>query len=440
MPRISVIKEHSMADREKPVIHTKKHIARLARERQQTRIILGAFIGILVVVIGLLVYGYLDVTYLQARQPVASVGETDISTQAWQTRVRLERRRLIGQYVQYQQYQQAFGMDLSSQLQQFAGQLNSPETMGQSILDLMIDEEVVRQEAAKRGITVSPEELDAAIQAQFGFFPNGSPTPTITPTDVSTPTLSPQTLALVTLTPTPTLGPTATLEPSPTPDILTTPTETPTVEPTATTGPTSTPEPTATPYTLEGFQAELKQSNDSLAEIGLSEADLRRLFETNLLREKLFEAVTEDVKPVQEQVWARHILVPTEESARTVRGLLQAGGDFAALALAFSQDQGSAPNGGDLGWFGKGVMVAPFEEAAFSLKVGEFSEPIKSDFGYHIIQVLAREPRPLNDSEFQQARQQAFSDWMQSARAEYDVKTFDYWKERVPTEPALPTQ
>ncbi len=72
----------------KPVLHTKKHIARLERERLQTRLILFSFIGVLVIVVGLVVYGYLDVKYFQALQPVAKVGNVSIPIGEWQARVR----------------------------------------------------------------------------------------------------------------------------------------------------------------------------------------------------------------------------------------------------------------------------------------------------------------------------------------------------------------
>ena len=190
---------------EKPVLHTKKHLARLDRERRQTNIILFTFIGLLVIVAGLIGYAILYNTYLQAREPVAKVGNVNITVSEWQARVRLQTQTLQNQYAMYQQYSQMFGMDFSQQLQQIQSQLSDSTSLGQSVLDQMIDEELIRQEAAKRGITASKSEIDAAVQASFNFFPNGSPTPTITPTNVNFPTLSPQTLALVTITPTPTL-------------------------------------------------------------------------------------------------------------------------------------------------------------------------------------------------------------------------------------------
>src|ERR1700690_1047477 len=210
---------------EKPVLHTKKHLARLERERRQTNIILYSFICVLVIVAGLIGYAILYNVYLQARQPVAKIGNVNITVSEWQARVNLQRSNLQNQYTMYQQYSQMFGMDFSQQLQQIQTQLGNPTSLGQSVLDQMIDEELVRQEAAKRGITAGQGEVDAAIKASYSFYPNGSPTPTITPTSVSFPTLSPQTLALVTITPTPTLV----LTPTSTPMNTNTPINTPLV-------------------------------------------------------------------------------------------------------------------------------------------------------------------------------------------------------------------
>jgi peptidyl-prolyl cis-trans isomerase C len=81
--------------------------------------------------------------------------------------------------------------------------------------------------------------------------------------------------------------------------------------------------------------------------------------------------------------------------AQDIRKRLVAGEDFAALAKAESDDTGSAQKGGDLGEFHRGMMVPPFEQAAFSLKPGDISEPVKSPFGYHIIVVQERTMKPL---------------------------------------------
>jgi len=428
----------------KPVLHTKKHIARLERERQQTRMILFAFIGIVIIVIGLLAYGYLDVNYLQYRRTVASVGNVNFTVGEWQARVRMERGRLINQITTYQQYAQMFGLDTTQQVQQLSSQLNNPTSLGQSVLDQMINEELIRQEAAKRGITASTEEVDKAIQESYRYYPNGTPTPTITPTPVTFPTLSAETLKIVTITPTPTQYLTPTITPTATLDPLASPTATPTIAPTFTPGPTATvtptdtPIPTATPYTLQGFQDQYKQGVDALVKLGLTADQIRQLYETNVLRDKLMAIVTADTPHTEDQVWARHILVKDEATAQAVEARLAKGEDFATVAKEVSIDTGSAAKGGDLGWFGKGAMVAEFEAAAFSQKVGEIGPPVKSQFGYHIIQVLAHENVPLDATAYQQAQQTAFNDWLKTLRDTYKVKTYDIWQTIVPTDPAAP--
>lgn len=84
---------------------------------------------------------------------------------------------------------------------------------------------------------------------------------------------------------------------------------------------------------------------------------------------------------------AAHILVATEEEAQAVAERLATGEDFPVLAAELSTDPGSGANGGDLGWFGPGMMVAPFEEAVMALEPGETSDPVETQFGWHIIRL-----------------------------------------------------
>src|SRR5512142_98898 len=90
----------------KPVLHTRKHMARLERERRQTRWILVAFIAIVVSAVGLVGYAYLDANYLQFRRPVARVGNVNLTVAEWQARVRMQRSALINQLQLYSQYAQ----------------------------------------------------------------------------------------------------------------------------------------------------------------------------------------------------------------------------------------------------------------------------------------------------------------------------------------------
>jgi parvulin-like peptidyl-prolyl isomerase len=429
-----------MAKQNTPRVITRKHIARLERERRQILLIRVIALAGILIVAGLLIYGYLRLNVFALREPVAKVDGVTVTTGEWEERVKFQRAQLLNAYNQYTFYQQNFGFDYTQQLQQITAQLSSPEIIGQEVLDQMVDEILIRQEADKLGITVSNAEVDASIQENFGFFPNGTPTPTITPTEVTFPTLSSQQLTLYPSTSTPTPVRTSTVTPTATLDRSATP------EPTATTAlatPTFVPEPptaTPTPYTLEGFQSEFQKTLDSFKTYGISEKTIRSIYEADLLRKKVMDQVTKDVPRTEEQVWARHILVETEQEAKDIHERLQKGEDFAELAKELSKDTGSGANGGDLGWFGRGAMVPEFEKVAFALEVGEISEPVQSQFGYHLIQALGHQEVPLNGSQYDQKKETEFSNWLVTERGKSTVETFDTWKQRVPTEPALQNQ
>jgi parvulin-like peptidyl-prolyl isomerase len=143
------------------------------------------------------------------------------------------------------------------------------------------------------------------------------------------------------------------------------------------------------------------------------------------------------VAHTEPQVWARHILVADEATALNIIEKLKSGGDFAELAKVLSTDTGSGANGGDLGWFSSGAMVPEFETAALALeKPGDFTlTPVKSQFGFHIIQLIAKQDRPLTADQYTAAKTKAFTDWLTAAHDEYGVQIFDFWKERVPSEP-----
>src|SRR5687767_2417946 len=179
-----------------PRVVTKKHIARLERERRQVNLIRTIAVAGIVIVVLLLGYGYLNLNVLQLRKPVAEVNGTAITAGQWQERVRFQRVNLLNLHNTYTLYQQQFGMDTTQQLQEIAFYLDTPETLGQQVLDQMIDEVLIRQEAEKRGITFTDAEVQKEIQDSYGFFPDGTPTPTATPTEFLTPTLSAQQLEI----------------------------------------------------------------------------------------------------------------------------------------------------------------------------------------------------------------------------------------------------
>lgn len=109
---------------------------------------------------------------------------------------------------------------------------------------------------------------------------------------------------------------------------------------------------------------------------------------------KLFDDTVKTLKP-EEEVHARHILVPEEAEAKAALARLKKGEDFAKVAGELSKDPGSGKEGGDLGWFAKDRMVPEFAEAAFKLDKGQLSEPVKSQFGWHVIKVEDKRTKPL---------------------------------------------
>lgn len=434
----------------KPIV-TRKHLARLERERLQTRYIVIVSTIVIALVVVLIGWGIIQTFVMQPRQPVASVDGQSITTHQFQAYARFERGQIISQYQQYQYMMQLFGgSDANSQsyFQQYLSQLTyqlEPTLLGQNTIDRLVEDRLIRREAAKQGVTVSSAEVDKAIQDYLGYYPDGTPTPQPTTEVIPTSTLSPlqATLSapLPTSTPTQTITSTQTaptaLSTVVTPTATATAAITATPAPTQILSPTQTSAPTATPtqYILSAFRGNLKQY---LTGLGVSESDLRWIFESELLREKMLDIIAKDVSQVQDEVWVHHIVVADETTAKEVKSKLDAGEDFALMAEQYSTDTATNMNGGDLGWFYTGTQDTALETAAFSMQVGQISDPIQTATAWEIIQLVGHEPRQVSDSEFQQLRQQAFTDWLTTLRDQSNVVVLDTWKDRVPTEPSIP--
>lgn len=126
------------------------------------------------------------------------------------------------------------------------------------------------------------------------------------------------------------------------------------------------------------------QRRGYLAAVALDEAANTAVTDEKI--QTLFDERYANVDPGKEYS-AAHILVETEEEAQAIKAELDGGADFAALATEKSTDRGSAAAGGDLGWFGVGMMVKPFEDAVIAMEPGTVSDPVQSQFGWHLIQL-----------------------------------------------------
>jgi parvulin-like peptidyl-prolyl isomerase len=387
---------------------TRKESARKRRDDVRNRRLLIALGAVAVVFMLIIAAGVVQELVIKPRQPIATVNDTRISVAEYGKRVRF-----------------AWYQDSSQQ------QASDPQTISLDVLDQMVDEQLLRQQAQLLGITVSPEEVSEALEQSFGYQRN-------TPTPSPTPEISPTPL------------------PSPTPGGE----------------PTPTPLPTATPVSLTAYQEQFKEYLGRVKTAAdMTEADLRKLVELDLLRNKLYEDVTKDAPTTEEQVHARHILVriiepqptptplpagqptPTPVSgasptpaprddaqalARIIEAQQKLGGgeDFAKVAEEYSDDTMSAIEGGDLGWFGRGQMVAEFEEATFNLAPGEISNPIKTTYGYHLVQVLEKDPaRPMDPYTAEQAKYTLYTQWLDSLRNTANIER-SWTLDKVPPTPS----
>jgi parvulin-like peptidyl-prolyl isomerase len=361
---------------------SRRQRSRWQREQQQQRML---YIGIggLVALIALIFAG--SVTYdnlVRANSVVAKVGSSSITAGQLLDEVR----------------PQALGLDAQAKLaggvdsQQIADYVDQQKrSLPQSVLNGMVDVQLTQQEADRRGISVSAAEIDdkqRATVADFQSSQNPTPAPTPDTGAASAPDAS--------ATPD-TGGSAAQTTPAATPSVATTPTAVPTL-------------------TEADYGPALQQL---LAQNGMNEQQLRQRLEESLLRDKVSTAVgQEQVAMTQQQIHARQIVVASPDLANDLLTQVQNGADFGQLAQQYSTDAATKNNGGDMGWFGKGVQSKTLEDAAFALQPGQTSDVIQDTTGFHIIQVLETDPnRPVPPDQLATQRQNAFNTWLTNQRS-----------------------
>lgn len=410
---------------------SRKEVLLARKQAEQTRkirigvIIVGSLIGLIIIV------GLVNELILAPNRPVATIGSDTISLSDWQDRVAYERAQRI---ILLENQAEAFGGDVGI-IQQLAPQAivelapANAETFGQNVLDLMVDEVLIAQAAAERGITVTDEEVERELGASYNYY--GGELPTSTPTGTAT----------VQPTPTFTPIPTAVIT-----DVL--PTETPL--PTATVGPTNTPAPTATPVSEAYFQEQFGELQAQFNNYGVSESVYREVIRNSLLRDRLTDALAAEAELPQdgEQASAWVLSFDTEESANEASALVATDG-FLTVWNTVRSLPGSPTTTGtatEVLWRTQAALEtsfgADFAEAAFTLPIGETSGLISNvtpegTTRYYIIQPSGREVRPLSASDIQNAKLQELTQYLDVQVASGQVELTEAWRGRAPTTPIL---
>ncbi len=161
-----------------------------------------------------------------------------------------------------------------------------------------------------------------------------------------------------------------------------------------------------------------------LAAAGYTADEFENELREEILAARMIENITSGLSEQADQVHARHILVATEAEAQDLLAQLAAGADFEQLARLFSLDPGTRPAGGDLGWFPRGQLtMQEVEEVAFGLEPGAVSGVIQTILGYHILQVVERDRRPVTGEALIRYRVAAVEQWIadQRERAEIEI-------------------
>lgn len=425
-----------------------KHEFRSRHEREaeiQRWVVLGTGIAAAVVVVILAVAFIID-QVITPNQVVASVEGRTITVSEFQRRVRFERfirnNQLINIYNTYLSFgipADQIGQQLQSQepYATWLRELQVPDQMGLTVINQMVEDQLIRNAAAERGISVTQEQIDKAIEDFFGFDSEAAlaveATAEATAEGTAEPTATP------TSTPTPYVSPTP--SPTPTETPIPTATQTPEQTPTATPTPFPTVPPTATLTGAEQVEQFQKNRDTFFASIrqqtGLSDSDIRAYFELRALRDAVRESVTSEIGTEGVFTDARHILVDTEAEAKDIIDALNAGESFAALAQAVSKDTSSGQKGGELGWSPITQYVAEFQAAVRDAEIGAIVGPVKTEFGYHIIQVRARENRDLTEAQIDSAKTNLFNTWLENLKEEKQsqIEQSSIWANYVPSDP-----
>lgn len=463
---------------EAPQVENRREVRLRARERERNlrlTLIVGGIVGVSLI---LILFGVANELVFKPSRVLAQVEDRTIVTRDFWQQARLRQSELENQRLRLQVFSQQFGDSglFASQIASINATLASPLTLGTQVLNEMIEGAVLEIKAPEVGVAVSDEEVEESLRDEVALGQGALTEPQATAT-VDAAIEATATAETFTPTPLPSPSPTpeegadsgaeaAVSAPESGP-------EGPDADPTTPEPPTILTDELYQEGlgTLEtNLRANAGMSLDGYREVirarllrtKMSETisqDLVSTTEEQVRARHILITVDPEPEGAGDEAPAVETPAPEQESgeaaAETTEGTAaedvaedappapeiwnpDANGDgrvddaealafaqilhqrildgeeFADLALQFSNDPGSGSQGGDLGWSGRGRYVPEFDEAVFSLEVGEMSAPIKTTFGYHIIEVLERDDeRPKEEASLQQEYAEAFQTWLQ---------------------------
>lgn len=386
---------------------TRMQESRLVRERRLRRFIIFGSILVGVVTVVLVAAALLQMFVLEPQRAVATAGGQSVTVSQLQKRMRYDQSQVSSQYNRLAQNiaqlqtsndpSNQFMLQIAQQQLQSIGQQGSAEAIAQTAFTNLIDERLIRQEANKRGITVSPEEVTAELERNFGLyrqtltpFPTYTPEPPATATAIPTTTVAGSVASTITVTPLP----------------------------------SATPLQQPTSIAEADYKLLYDRSLESYKSIGFTDADIRALVENNLYQQRL-QKVFADAVPTQAMHYKfDYVRFNSDvDAGKAMDELTRKEITFPALISRTNAITEPQPigNGGTVDWtpanlveqqFGKEIADA-MAVKALNAPAGPFTSTLG---GVYVLLPLGREVRPLSESDLQQAQQQAFTDWLSKAR------------------------
>ena len=376
---------------------TRKQISRRDRETRTERALIIGVIVVAVAITGVLAYGLVFENVIKAREAVAVVGDVPVRAVDFQAQVRLMRMQMRLELSDWQNQRMSLDpVDESSEfylnyiderVRELEANLSEENalTIGEQALDRLVLYELVRQEAERRGIAVTEQEVQRKVELDLNYDRTAATLP-LTATDVLTAAA-----------------------------------------------------PLPTPVTEEGFRQQYDSIiNELLKPLDVSERQYRSWVEADLLVQKLADEMAEEVPAEADQVRLRFLSVEDEDQASELAARLDAGESFQTLADEVEADEEATASVTELEWFPRsmieGGLGTELADLAFSLDVGDYSRPALGLDGayYYIIEVLGHEVRELDEAVRQRVAEDAFQNWVDAQQILVERKSY---RDLVPTDP-----